>query len=228
MLYKGSCTRKAEVNAVELGEIWKAWSLFKEKMKPIRKWQPDEEENTKMKSDILVGMNRLVDSQNANIATMQESMKVKETKTAKLVKPAKVPVWTKEMLLAVYLKALDVWMETNKDISENVRFQDVIESLKMNKEVNGLAKYVEEHILPVLDTVEKQTVMEIVGILKRKYGRTRIEELEGLMTDWINFKANKYEDEDEYLLVMERFIAWKEEKKLKDKKWNSIWMMVET
>ena len=59
------------------------------------------------------------------------------------------------MTLAVYLKALEAWMEQNKDISEHVRFQDVIESLKMNKEVNGLAKYVGEHILPVSDTVEK-------------------------------------------------------------------------
>ena len=49
-------------------------------------------------------------------------MKVKETKTVKLVKPAKVPVWTKEMILAVYLKALEVWMEQNKDMSEHVKF----------------------------------------------------------------------------------------------------------
>ena len=173
-------------------------------------------------------MNKIVDSQNANIVTIREAMKVKENKTAKLVKPAKVSIWNKEMTFAVYLKALEAWMEQNKDISEHVRFQDVIESLKMNKDVNGLAKYVGEHILPVLDTVETQTVMQIVGILKRKYGRTRIEELKELMKDWMNFKANEYEDEDEYLFAMEKLIARKEEKKVKDKEWNSIWMMVET
>ena len=118
-------------------------------------------------------------------------------------------------------------MEQNKDVSEHVRFQDVIESLKMSKEVNGLAKYVEP-IIPVLDAVEMDTVMQIVEILKIKYGRTRIEELEDLVTDWMNFKANEYEDEDEHLLAMERLIARKEEKKVKDKEWNSIWMMVET
>ena len=59
-------------------------------MKLIRKWEEDEEEKTKMQSDILVGMNKLVESQNANIATIIESMKVKETKTAKLVKPEKL------------------------------------------------------------------------------------------------------------------------------------------
>ena len=72
-----------------------------------------------------------------------------------------------------------------------------------------MAKYVGEHILPVLDTVEKQTVIQIVGILKGKYGRIRMEDLEYLVTDWMNFKANEYEDEDEYLLAMERLYARK-------------------
>ena len=73
-----------------------------------------------------------------------------------------------------------------------------------------------------------QTLEQIIEILKRKYGRTRIEELKELITDWMNFKANEYEDEDEYQLAIERLIARKEEKKVKDKEWNSIWMMVET
>ena len=59
------------------------------------------------------------------------------------------------MTLDVYLKALEVWMEMNKDVSESVRFQDLMESLKMNKEINGLAKYVGEHKVHGLDTVEK-------------------------------------------------------------------------
>ena len=153
-----------------------------------------------MQSDILVGMNKLVKSQNTNMAAMIESMK---TKTTKLVKPAKVPGWTKEMTLDVYLKALEVWMEMNKDVSESVRFQDVMESLRMNKEINGLVKYVGEHILLALHMVEKQKVKEVAELLKRKYRRTRIEELEELMTDWENFKTNEYEDEDEYLFAME-------------------------
>ena len=105
-------------------------------MKPIRKWQADEEEKKKMQSDILIGMEKIAESQNTNIAAIIESMKTKKTK---LVKPAKFLVWTKEMTLYVYLKDLEVWMEMNKDISESVRFQDVMETLKMNKEINGLA-----------------------------------------------------------------------------------------
>ena len=37
-------------------------------------------------------------------------------------------------------------METNKDMSEAARYQDVIESLKMNKDIEGLAKYIGEHV----------------------------------------------------------------------------------
>ena len=55
-----------------------------------------------------------------------------------------------------------------------------------------------------------------------------MEELEELVTDWMNFKANEYEDEDEYLLAMERLYARKEEKKVKDKEWFSTWMKIET
>ena len=78
MLHKGPCTRKEEFNAFEFGELWKAWSLFREKMKLIRKWQLDQEEKEKMQSDIIIGMKKIVVSQNANIATIIESFKVKK------------------------------------------------------------------------------------------------------------------------------------------------------
>ena len=144
----------------------------------------------------------------------------------KLVKPAKVPSWSKGMKLDVYVKALEVWMEMNKDVSEAVRFQDVIDLLKMNKEIEGLAKYVGEHVITRLDTIEKQKVKEIVDLLKFKYGRTRIEELEELMEDWIKFNLNEYESEEDYLFAMEYMIVRKEEKQVTMREWDAIWMMI--
>ena len=79
-----------------------------------------------MQSDIISGMEKIVESQITNIAKIIESMKVKENKTARLVKLVKVPAWTKEMMLEVYLKALEAWKEQCKDMSEHVKFQDVI------------------------------------------------------------------------------------------------------
>ena len=49
---------------------------------------------------------------------MVETMNAKESKTAKIVKPAKVPVWTQKMALETYEKALEVWIHQNRDMGE--------------------------------------------------------------------------------------------------------------
>ena len=81
----------------------------------------------KCQSDISVGMKQIAYAFTIGIAAMVEVMKGRPNK---LVKPAKVPSWTKNMILDVYFKALEVWMEMNNDVSEAIKFQDVIESLK--------------------------------------------------------------------------------------------------
>ena len=37
-------------------------------------------------------------------------------------------------------------MENNKDMPEAAKYQDIIETLKMNKEIEGLSKYIGEHV----------------------------------------------------------------------------------
>ena len=90
MLHKGLCTRKEGLNMFEVGEVLKAWSLFKAKMKPILQWQENQEEKTRMQSNILVGMKEIVESQNVNMGKMIDIMDKKENRTAKIVKPARV------------------------------------------------------------------------------------------------------------------------------------------
>ena len=63
---------------------------------------------------------------------------------------------------------------------------------------------------------------EIVELLRLKYGRTRIEELEELMEDWIKFNANEHESENDYLFAIEKLIARKKEKKVISKEWDSV------
>ena len=79
-----------------------------------------------------------------------------------------------------------------------------------------------------LDTVEKQTVGQLVEILEEKYGRTRIKEVEDLVKEWMEFKPNDYEKEDKYLYAMERLYERKKEKKIEYREWFSVWMMIET
>ena len=102
------------------------------------------------------------------------------------------------MELETWKKTLEVWIHQNREIGENVRFHEVIESLKVNKEVIGLAEYVATYVLPVLDTVEKQTVQQIM---------------------------DKLED---YWFKMERMYSRMEEKKVEKREWFSVWMMMQT
>ena len=214
-LHKGPYTRKTEVGEAEHSDLWKAWSLYRKKMEPGRRWYKDEMEKRQSNSELLQGLQNMTDAIiNGN-----------KDRPNKLVKPAKVPSWSKGMKLEVYAKSLQVWMEMNKDLSEAVRYQDVIESLKTNKEIEGLAKYVGEHIIGKLDTIEKQKVKEIIELLNIKYGRTRLEELEELMEDWIKFNFNEHESEEEYLFAQEKMIARQEEKQVTLKEWNTVWMM---
>merc|ERR1712115_121174 len=139
--------------------------------------------------------------------------------------PAKVPVWSKGMQLTPFLKSIEVWIENNKDLPEHSKYNEIIESLKLNKEIEGLSLYIGEHIVGKLDTVEKQTVKGLIELLKTKYGRTRQEELEELMMEWLKFDFNEYESEEDYLLAQEKLIARQEEKDISMKEWSTVWMM---
>ena len=226
LLHKGSCSRKTEVREAEHSDLWKSWSLFRKKMEPIRKWYKEEMDKKSMNSELLKGLQEMTAANQKGLQEMTEAiMSGNRDRPNKLVKPAKVPSWSKGMKLEVYEKSLEVWMEMNKDLSEAVRYQDVIESLKMNKEIEGLAKYIGEHVIGKLDTIEKQKVKGIIELLDLKYGRTRLEELEELMEDWIKFNFNEHESEEEYLFAQEKMIARQEEKQVSLKEWNTVWMM---
>ena len=85
----------------------------------------------------------------------------------------------------------------------NAQYQDLVESLKINKEVKGLAKYVDKYYLPVLNTKECQTVKDAIECLEKKYERTRFENLEELVADWLKVKGNDFDDEDDFIQAME-------------------------
>merc|ERR1712115_752134 len=119
------------------------------------------------------------------------------------MKPAKVPSWSGGMKLTAYKKAIEVWMENNK----------------------GLPVYIGGYVVDILDTVEKQTVKNLIDALDRQYGRTRLEELEELMKDWIQFNSNEHVNEDQYLFAQEKLIARQKEHGVGVAEWNTIWMM---
>ena len=62
-------------------------------------------------------------------------------KTTKLMKTSKPPIWTKDMTFDSFKKQISRWNEKEKEVSKTERFHEVVESLKLNKEIKGLAKY---------------------------------------------------------------------------------------
>ena len=79
-------------------------------------------------------------------------------------------MWTKDLTLETYIKQGQSWTDVLEEIPEHVKFADLIESLKTNKEIKGLQKYVGEHILLVLERKVDQTLKRVLEILILKYG----------------------------------------------------------
>ena len=69
--------------------------------------------------------------------------------------------------------------------------------MKHNKDIKGLAKYVGEHILTTLNTVEKQKAKVVIECLEVRYRQIRLEKLKELVTDYVKFREDDYEDEDD-------------------------------
>ena len=62
------------------------------------------------------------------------------------------------MSLETYTKQIMTWTGINEDVPEYVKFHELIEELKKNKDIKGLQRYVTEHILPVLIKKTDQTL----------------------------------------------------------------------
>merc|ERR1712101_98295 len=206
----GACTRRTDLTEDEAN---KEWNIFRKKMKAVKNWYRDEMEKKQLGDKV----NNLENNLEKVLTELAKG------KTNKLIKPAKVPSWSKGMQLRAFIKSIEVWMENNKDMPENSKYQEIIESLKINKDIEDLALYIGEYVIGKLDTVEKQTVKGLLELLNTKYGRTRQEELEEIMHEWLKFDFNEYESEEEYLLAQEKLIARQEEKEITLKEWNTIW-----
>ena len=121
----GACTRRTELTE---NEVDKEWRLFRKKMKAVKNWYIDEMEKKQTKDQL----------DNIEKAMIEFT----KGKTNKLIKPAKVPSWSKGMQLRPFIKSIEVWMENNRDMPENSKYKEIIESLKMNKDIEGLALYI--------------------------------------------------------------------------------------
>ena len=82
------------------------------------------------------------------------------------------------MSLETYSKQIATWTGINEEVPEYVKFHDLMEELKKNKNKKGLQNYVADHVIPVLVKKTDQTLEKVIELLDGKYGRSRTEKVE--------------------------------------------------
>merc|ERR1712074_161381 len=151
-------------------------------------------------------------------------MKDYVVRPARLTKSAKVPTWTKDITLETYMKQIEAWNDVNEDVPTNTKYHDFVENLKLNKEIHGLPRFFGEHVLPVLDKLPDQTVKKVLDLLETKYGRTRIEKVEECVKDWLEFKEDMFDEEDEFMFAMKELNQRRLDLKITEQEWFSVWI----
>ena len=79
-----------------------------------------------------------------------------------MIKPTKVAALSKDISLEVFEKQILAWSSINADIPEYSRSQDMIERLKIRKDIYDIPLFVNGHVLKVLDKKKNQTVIKIL------------------------------------------------------------------
>ena len=130
------------------------WKLNREKIMPMVVWMKravaEEKEKTGWTKSLQMmidkmsekddGMKSLIETFEKKLS--QEEKGPRQPNMAKMIKPAKVPTWTKDMSLETFRRQIEIWQVSSTDVHENTQFQDLVESLKHNEYIKGLAKYV--------------------------------------------------------------------------------------
>ena len=132
------CTRYSDEG---LKVIAKNWRDLKKRLKPIMKEIKAERDEERKQSVYLDGIEMIVNTLKMDIHPSNPHPKkdentsstVQSNKPKLLTKPAKVLIWTKDITLETYTKQIQTWLDVLEDISEHVKYADLIESLKNNK-----------------------------------------------------------------------------------------------
>ena len=111
----------------------------------------------------------------------------------KLTKLANVSSWNKDISLEIYAKETATWTGINEEVPQYVKFHDLMEDLKKNKDIKGIQKYVADHVIPVLINKTDQTLEKVIELLDVKYGRSRTEKVEDVIEVYLKFRNEKKE-----------------------------------
>ena len=95
-------------------------------------------------------MNKYTESMTALVLSFKDSPSKDEpstpgsttSKVTKLTKLIKVLTWSRNMSLETFKKQLQTWTDSNEEITEFLKYHELMESLKSNKDIKNLPRYV--------------------------------------------------------------------------------------
>ena len=70
-----------------------------------------------------------------------------------------------------------------------------------------------------------QTLEKVIGLLDVKYGQSRTEKVEDVIEDYLKFREDQYEDDDELILVMSELRQRRIDLKMSLNEFDSVWML---
>ena len=113
-------------------------------------------------------------------------------------KPRICPCWTKDLSYDLYRKALLQWDSKNKS-PDDVKYYEVIESLKKNDKIDGLQEHVNTSVCPRMLHVTDLTVARLVEILDEQYAKTQYERVKDVLQLLFDINANTETDPQKYI-----------------------------
>ena len=115
-----------------------------------------------------------------------------------LVKNRKAPIGTKCQDFESYCRQLRLW-DSQTTISPVQKYFELIEYLKTNKDIGGLAEFVARDVIEKVDTNNPNIIEKAINLLKGKFQKTILEKMYDIVLDIQRFEQRDGETTEEYL-----------------------------
>ena len=110
-------------------------------MEQLKNLKVDQNEIAETNKSILLLLSKLVDTTLTQNTT--------NNRPITLVKAQRVPVWSKNQKLERWLDQVKAWVEDMGNVPVHQKYNELIESLKANKEIEGLSSYTTTTIMKI-------------------------------------------------------------------------------
>ena len=113
----------------------------------------------------------------------------------------------------------------NKEILEFMKYHNFMESIKANKDIKDLPRYIREHVLLVIEKKQDQIIKTALELLEVKYGRSRTEKIKEFVKDILKFKEDQYKEDGKLIIAMKDIRQIEKELEITQDEWFAAWML---